>query len=443
MLNRDSSKKKENNRISRRFIFSPFSIPTMADDGEDLESICSNNGVPAHIFSGMLTAGWTIATLATGFKDASEFDDETALQDLGITDSLTRLERAAIKVVWTQCSKIFKDSQSSGSSQPRAEPTSPPPASTISTSEGGWHEAFPPKLGHSTVVDMKKKFQKHYPSEILTPDSLPSNRLLALVHQTISKGSWKWIPWKHRLTLSREEDWQISRSAKYPKIEGLQLHSLLLDEPPTMDVSNFGLHTLRVMFDTFNIAVAMCEGAHLASLKSYSSKFISHLTTRHDAESGLRPPSMVEAQHADQKIQQLIAELVVEKSWSLDQALHEVTHIRADLAVLLQPRPKIVKPQQWVADRQNPQKGKSYEKGYGKKGKDKGKNKDGKKGKGKNTWVTEVQVNGVWKPLCLKYQLGQCNYPDCKYLHQCAFPRPDGTACGAKHSASEHISVPH
>ena len=136
--------------ISRRFIFSPFRIPTMADDGEDLESICSNNGVPAHIFSGMLTAGWTIATLATGFKDASEFDDESALQDLGITDSLTRLERAAIKVVWTQCSKIFKDSQSSGSSQPRAEPTSPPPASTISTSEGGWHEAFPPKLGHNS-----------------------------------------------------------------------------------------------------------------------------------------------------------------------------------------------------------------------------------------------------------------------------------------------------
>ena len=168
------------------------------------------------------------------------------------------------------------------------------------------------------------------------------------------------------MTLSREEDWQISRSAKYPKIEGLQLHSLLLDEPPTMDVSNFGLHTLRVMFDTFNIAVAMCEGAHLASLKSYSSKFISHLTTRHDSESGLRPPSMVEAQHADQKIQQIIAELVVEKAWSLDQALHEVTHIRADLAVLLQPRPKIVKPQPWGADRPNPQKGKTYEKGYGK-----------------------------------------------------------------------------
>ena len=165
------------------------------------------------------------------------------------------------------------------------------------------------------------------------------------------------------------------------------------------------------MFDAFNIAVALCDGAHLASLKSYSSKFISHLTTRRDAESGLRVPSMVEAQHADQKIQQLVAELVVERSWSLDQALHEVTNIRPDLAVLLQPRPKAAKLPTWNPDRSSPAKGKSYDKGFGKKGKDKGRGKGGKKGKGKNTWVTEMQVNGEWKPLCLKYQLGQCNYP--------------------------------
>ena len=198
------------------------------------------------------------------------------------------------------------------------------------------------------------------------------------------------------MTLSLEEDWQLSRNAKYPKIEGLQLHALLLDEPPTIDVSsgNFGLHTLRVMFDTFNIAVALCDGAHLASLKSYSSKVISHLTTRHEAESGLRAPSMVEAQHADQKIQQLVAELVVERSWSLDQALHEVTNIRADLAVLLQPRPKAIKPQPWISDRQYSYKGKSSEKGFGKRGKEKGRGKGGKKGKGINTWVTEMQVHG-------------------------------------------------
>ena len=105
----------------------------MADDGEDLESICSNNGVPAHIFSGMLTAGWTIATLPTRFKDASEFDDESALQDLGITE-----------------------------------------ASTSSTSEGGWHEAFPRKLGHSTVVDMKNYLDCKYLHQCAFPRSDPS-----------------------------------------------------------------------------------------------------------------------------------------------------------------------------------------------------------------------------------------------------------------------------
>ena len=119
------------------------------------------------------------------------------------------------------------------------------------------------------------------------------------------------------------------------------------------------------------------------------------------------------------------------------------TSCRADLAVLLQPRPKAIKPQPWISDRQYSYKGKSSEKGFGKKGKEKGRGKGGKKGKGKNTWITEMQVHGEWKPLCLKFQLGQCSYPDCKYLHQCAFPRPDGTACGAKHSATEHGSVPH
>ena len=419
----------------------------MSGDGDDLESICSNNGIPAHLFSAIVTTGWSVSTIAMGFSDASEFDQETTLRDLGIPEDISRLERAALKVMWAQCKQIFQAQQTkSQSSAPLGEvPNAISSAPSSSPTEGGWNEAFPPKLSQSVVLEMKKKFQKNYPSEILSSDSLPSNRLLALVHQTVSKSSWRWVPWKHRMTLAREEDWQLSRSAKYPKIEGLQLHALLLDEPPTIDVSsgNFGLHTLRVMFDTFNIAVALCDGAHLASLKGYSSKFISHLTTRHEAESGLRAPSMVEAQHADQKIQQLVAELVVERSWSLDQALHEVTNIRADLAVLLQPRPKAIKPQPWIADRQHPYKGKSSEKGFGKKGKEKGRGKGGKKGKGKNTWITELQVNGEWKPLCLKFQLGQCNYQECKFLHQCAFPRPDGTACGAKHSASEHGSVPH
>ncbi len=201
-------------------------INRMSGDGDDLESICSNNGIPANLFSAIVTTGWSVSTIAMGFSDASEFDQEATLRDLGITEDISRLERAALKVVWAQCKQIFNASQApSTSSAPTTLPSSHP--------EGGWNEAFPPKLSQSVVLEMKKKFQKHYPSEILSSDSLPSNRLLALVHQTVSKGSWRWVPWKHRMTLSREEDWQLSRNAKYPK-----LHALLLDEPPTIDVSS-------------------------------------------------------------------------------------------------------------------------------------------------------------------------------------------------------------
>ena len=205
----------------------------MPGDGEDLESICSNNGIPAHSFSSMVTTGWSTSTIAMGFTDASEFDQEATLRDLGITDEGSRLERAALKVVWAQCKQVITANQTaSASSHPVAE--SPSAVSTnqhSSNSEGSWNETFPPKLSQSVLLEIKKKFQKNYPFEILSSDSLPSNRLLALVHQTVSKGSWRWVPWKHRMTLAREEDWQLSRNAKYPKIEGLQLHALLLYDP--------------------------------------------------------------------------------------------------------------------------------------------------------------------------------------------------------------------
>ena len=70
-------------------------INRMSGDGEDLESICSNTGVPAHIFSTIVTTGWSTSTIAMGFSDASEFDQEATLRDLGITDEVSSLERAA------------------------------------------------------------------------------------------------------------------------------------------------------------------------------------------------------------------------------------------------------------------------------------------------------------------------------------------------------------
>ena len=94
------------------------------------------------------------------------------------------------------------------------------------------------------------------------------------------------------------------------------------------------------MFEVFNNAAAMCEAAHLASLKSYTAKFMSYLTHKYDTDSGLRPPTFLEAQSADKQVHAVIFELVSERGWSIDQALHEMTSVRADLPMLLQPRPR-------------------------------------------------------------------------------------------------------
>ena len=68
------------------------------------------------------------------------------------------------------------------------------------------------------------------------------------------------------------------------------------------------------------------------------------LSVRLDPESGLQAPTVLEAQHADKHIWQLISELCESTDWPLDDVLLEFTQNRGDLSALLQPRPKIAKP---------------------------------------------------------------------------------------------------
>ena len=217
-----------------------------------------------------------------------------------------------------------------------------------------------------------------------------------------------------------------------------------MDEVPSIGISDttMGLHALRVTFDVYNNAVALCEGAHLANLKAYSMKFMSLLTTKYDIESGLRSPTITEAQNADKMIAGIMMDLINDRGWSHDQALHEMTHMRSELTTYLQPRPRVAKPHiinDKVSSKGPPFKGG----GKGPKGGGKSKTKDKGKSKGKTTWVSDICVNGEWKSLRLRYQSGKCSFADCRFVHACAHPKPDGTACGGKHSALEHSSTPH
>ena len=53
-------------------------------------------------------------------------------------------------------------------------------------------------------------------------------------------------------------------------------------------------------------------------------------------------------------------------------------------------------------------------------------------------------MEGKRHTLCMRFQSGQCKDPSsCRYLHRCAIPNADGTACGGNHPASQHVSTPH
>ena len=192
-----------------------------------------------------------------------------------------------------------------------------------------------------------------------------------------------------------------------------------MDEIPAIEVTNdnMGINAIRTSMDLFNTALAMCGGAHLANLKEYSQKFISMLTQKVAA----------------------IAELVNERKWTFDSALHELTHVRSDLAVLLQLRPKPPKPSTSSTSSSSwqPKGGK----GRGKSGgKQKGKNPT----KGKVAMVTEHrQADGSSKQLCINWQHGRCSRSDCKFTHACSYPMPDGNACGKAHTFFQHSLTPH
>ena len=89
----------------------------------------------------------------------------------------------------------------------------------------------------------------------------------------------------------------------------------------------------------FSHCLALCNGAHLATLKAFDKKVLDICAQTLTADAGLRTVNTHELLQADRKIWNEIASLRSE-GWSLDEALHEMTCVRADVRALLQPRAK-------------------------------------------------------------------------------------------------------
>ena len=399
-----------------------------------LEDVLGECGVDPALASQLASEGWTIQTFSCIVSDVHEMDSHW--QELVPDVELTLLQKAQFRAAFRKCLAL---------QCPDLPEAVTPGQSQESQASASWSESFAPKLDSVVIDGLKSKFLANYPSELLNQDTMPSTRLLSLVYHQIQKKRWSWIPWKYRLTVAKSEEVSSQRQSKLPKLEVASLHHLLVDDPPSIDVSNtgMGLNGVRNLLAVHDVAIAMCGGAHLANLKAYSAKFLGYLTQRVDPESMLRCASIIEAQSADRQIWGSIADLMSERKWGLDDCLHEFTHIRRDLPGLLQLRPRPPKATNQNNAPWSTQGGKNKGKGkpFSSKGKGKGK---GPSAKGKTQWITEFKTKeGQWKQLCMRYQTGACTFGDsCKFHHGCAYP-VDGRACGQQHGAQQHQSTSH
>ncbi|CAE7366635.1 unnamed protein product [Symbiodinium sp. CCMP2592] len=321
-------------------------------------------------------------------------------------------------------------------------------------------EAWPAKLSGERTAALRKRFEEDYPTELLDAESFPSARLLALTNKMLSEKEVRWIPWKYRLSARAQEDSLLIRPKKQARFD---IAEFFFDEAPTRDIHE-GPASFSFVTQLLSLAanaIALCQGAHLGSLKLYNKKFTRICFTKYEASANLRGPTTMEAQAADRRCWEIIADLVNVHHWKLDDALHEVAEVRSDLHSLLAPRPFVPKPKHdpdnsWKAGAKgNGRGGKGG--GRGGKGRDgkgeKGERfeRGGKGGKGKDNkqatppgkWLSTIFMDGKRQTLCMRYQSGQCKDPaTCRYVHRCAVPKSETHFSDQRDIAEEVTVVP-
>ena len=90
----------------------------------------------------------------------------------------------------------------------------------------------------------------------------------------------------------------MRRPSKAPRLE-----SFLFDDVPTREIPgpSIGKCLMQELLSLQAVAIALCGGAHLHTLKEMNRRFVNRCFERYPAESMLRGPTVEEAQIADQR----------------------------------------------------------------------------------------------------------------------------------------------
>ena len=174
-----------------------------AEEGDlsGLAKSLADAGIDANIANVIIQEGWDESSFRHVMCNASELD--AILPELVPNLEVPLLQRAKIRAAWTAIQQSGKPgSQSSGATQQGL---------SSNLEAGGWAETFAPKLDASKVTSHRKSFLSSYPSEVLTPATMPSLRLLSTaVHQEV-KRDYKWVAWKFRMSQQMQDHSLIQR----------------------------------------------------------------------------------------------------------------------------------------------------------------------------------------------------------------------------------------
>ncbi|CAE7325932.1 Plscr3 [Symbiodinium sp. CCMP2592] len=403
-------------------------------DMSDFSQFVSDCNVPAAVAS--LLSEFDTALYARACTTPSELEELIThfMTEAAVTEAAERfITKASLRLLFSKCRQSegmasLEATPSSSLPLGEAPSTAVPPAPAAVPLSSSWQEAWPAKLSGERTAALRKRFEEDYPTELLDAESFPSARLLALTNKMLSEKEVRWIPWKYRLSARAQEDSLLIRPKKQARFD---IAEFFFDEAPTRDIHE-GPASFSFVTQLLSLAanaIALCQGAHLGSLKLYNKKFTRICFTKYEASANLRGPTTMEAQAADRRCWEIIADLVNVHHWKLDDALHEVAEVRSDLHSLLAPRPFVPKPKHdpdnsWkTGAKGNGRGGKGG--GRGGKGRDgkgeKGERfeRGGKGGKGKDNkqatppgkWLSTIFMDGKRQTLCMRYQSGQCKDP--------------------------------
>ena len=205
------------------------------------------------------------------------------------------------------------------------------------------HHSFPLNPNwHKLKPVSSVKFEANYPGELICDQTMPSLTFLSAVEDMKESDSYRWIPWKSKVS---EQVQAQSNESRPPRTDRQLLRSIMkledletIHQPSNYIPTSGPVESHLIKFQhLFAIALAMVHAAHLRTLKRFNRKF-QQLALAVPRDSALRPQSIQEVLDADRAVWASIFAVKSENMWSLNDSLNKITFCRQELQGLAQPR---------------------------------------------------------------------------------------------------------